>query len=161
MSRFRPLGALLLIIFSLQLVAHGRQPPPQRAEPRTAVAAAPPAATPRTEAERRRAAFEMVWQTVRDNHFDPRFGGVGCGDLSPLSAVAGTGILFMEGGAEPEEIRMLKARHPHMTTLIFDDDLFTLNKKYVLDLNYVDYANNNFDPLFDRDYYSAAFSVTF
>ena len=30
-----------------------------------------------------------------------------------------------------EEIRMLKARHPHMTTLIFDDDLFTLNKKYV------------------------------
>ena len=38
---------------------------------------------------------------------------------------------------------------------------FTLNKKYVLDLNYVDYANNNFDPLFDRDYYSAAFSVTF
>ena len=38
---------------------------------------------------------------------------------------------------------------------------FTYNKKYVLDLNYVDYADENFDPLFDRDYYSAAISVTF
>lgn len=35
------------------------------------------------------------------------------------------------------------------------------NKKYTLDLNYVSYADNNFDPLFDRDYYSAAVSVTF
>ena len=38
---------------------------------------------------------------------------------------------------------------------------FNYNKKYVLDLNYVDYADNNFDPLFDRDYYSASVSVTF
>jgi hypothetical protein len=38
---------------------------------------------------------------------------------------------------------------------------FNYNKKYVLDLNWVDYANNNFDPLFDRDYYSASISVTF
>jgi Protein of unknown function (DUF1302) len=38
---------------------------------------------------------------------------------------------------------------------------FSLNKKYVLDLNYVDYDDENFDPLFDRDYYSAAVSVTF
>jgi hypothetical protein len=38
---------------------------------------------------------------------------------------------------------------------------FNYNKKYVLDLNWVDYANQNFDPLFDRDYYSAAVSVTF
>jgi hypothetical protein len=38
---------------------------------------------------------------------------------------------------------------------------FTYNKQYVFDLNWVDYANNNFDPLFDRDYYSASFSVTF
>ncbi|MCE3285106.1 MAG: hypothetical protein K0R70_1362, partial [Steroidobacteraceae bacterium] len=28
-------------------------------------------------------------------------------------------------------------------------------------LNYVDYDDENFDPLFDRDYYSASFSVTF
>jgi hypothetical protein len=38
---------------------------------------------------------------------------------------------------------------------------FNLNKRYVVDVNYVDYADKNFDPLFDRDYYSAAFSVTF
>jgi hypothetical protein len=38
---------------------------------------------------------------------------------------------------------------------------FTYNKKYVLDLNWVDYADDNYDPLFDRDYYSAAVSVTF
>jgi anaerobic magnesium-protoporphyrin IX monomethyl ester cyclase len=29
------------------------------------------------------------------------------------------------------EIRELKARHPDITTLIFDDDLFTLNREYV------------------------------
>ncbi|MGB7904199.1 MAG: DUF1302 domain-containing protein [Steroidobacteraceae bacterium] len=38
---------------------------------------------------------------------------------------------------------------------------FNYNKKYVLDVNYVSYDNDNFDPLFDRDYYSAAVSVTF
>jgi hypothetical protein len=38
---------------------------------------------------------------------------------------------------------------------------FTYNKQYVFDLNWVDYADNNFDPLFDRDYYSASLSVTF
>jgi radical SAM superfamily enzyme YgiQ (UPF0313 family) len=31
------------------------------------------------------------------------------------------------------EIRTIKRDHPHTTTLIFDDDLFTLNKKYVLE----------------------------
>ncbi len=30
-----------------------------------------------------------------------------------------------------DEIKELKRRHPHMTTLIFDDDLFTLNRQYV------------------------------
>jgi len=38
---------------------------------------------------------------------------------------------------------------------------FNYSKKYVLDLNYVSYDNGGFDPLFDRDYYSAAVSVTF
>jgi hypothetical protein len=38
---------------------------------------------------------------------------------------------------------------------------FTYNKRYVLDFNWVDYNDRNFDPLFDRDYYSAAVSVTF
>jgi hypothetical protein len=35
------------------------------------------------------------------------------------------------------------------------------NKKYTLDLNWVSYANNTYDPTFDRDYYSVAASVTF
>jgi hypothetical protein len=38
---------------------------------------------------------------------------------------------------------------------------FSYQKKYTLDMNYVSYANENYDPLFDRDYYSAAVSVTF
>ena len=38
---------------------------------------------------------------------------------------------------------------------------FNYNKAYTFDLNYVSYDNGGFDPLFDRDYYSAAVSVTF
>jgi len=38
---------------------------------------------------------------------------------------------------------------------------FLYNKKYLLDLNWVSYANSGFDPYQDRDYYSAAVSVTF
>ncbi len=37
----------------------------------------------------------------------------------------------------------------------------TYNKRYTLDFNWVDYADESFDPLFDRDYYSASVSVTF
>ncbi|MET0624537.1 MAG: S41 family peptidase [Pyrinomonadaceae bacterium] len=96
MSRFRPLRSLFLILFALQPVAHGRQqqPPPPRGETTTAVAAAPTAAAPRTEAERRREAFEIVWQTVKDNHFDPNFGGVDWdavrAEFAPRAAAART-----------------------------------------------------------------------
>jgi hypothetical protein len=38
---------------------------------------------------------------------------------------------------------------------------FNLNKRYNLELNYVDYADADFDPLFDRDYYSVSAGVTF
>lgn len=38
---------------------------------------------------------------------------------------------------------------------------FNLNKRYQFDVNYVTYANDTFDPSFDRDYYSAAVSMTF
>jgi hypothetical protein len=38
---------------------------------------------------------------------------------------------------------------------------FTYDKRYTLDFNWVDYADENFDPLFDRDYYSASVGVTF
>ncbi|MBI4606680.1 MAG: radical SAM protein, partial [Planctomycetes bacterium] len=32
-----------------------------------------------------------------------------------------------------DEIRLLRSRHPDVNTIIFDDDLFTLNRQYVLD----------------------------
>ncbi|HEX8500927.1 MAG TPA: S41 family peptidase [Pyrinomonadaceae bacterium] len=79
MFRVRPLSALFLIITALHPVAHGRQqtpPPPGPARETTAVAAAPTAAKPRAEAERRAETFDIVWATVRENHFDPHFGGV-------------------------------------------------------------------------------------
>ena len=38
---------------------------------------------------------------------------------------------------------------------------FNYNKRYNLEMNYVDYAEADFDPLFDRDYYSVSASVTF
>jgi carboxyl-terminal processing protease len=72
MSRFRRLSFLLLILFAFQPVAHGQEPP--RGE--TAVAVAPPASKAGEEADRRRETFEIVWRTVKENHFDPRFGGV-------------------------------------------------------------------------------------
>jgi carboxyl-terminal processing protease len=74
MSRVTPLfRALFLILFVLQSVTHARQSP--RVET-PAVAAAPPAAAASAEAERRRESFDIVWRTVRENHFDPQFGGV-------------------------------------------------------------------------------------
>ncbi|MCC6209609.1 MAG: hypothetical protein IT513_01065 [Burkholderiales bacterium] len=60
--------------------------------------------------------FGDYWQRAAEgdaagfDRADPRFGAAGCGDLSPLSAVAGAGILFMEGQGEPDEIRMLKEK---------------------------------------------------
>ncbi len=73
MSRVTPLRALFLILFALQSVTHARQAP--RVET-PAVAAAPPIAAAGAEAERRRESFDIVWRTVRENHFDPKFGGV-------------------------------------------------------------------------------------
>lgn len=40
---------------------------------------------------------------------DPRFQAVGCVDLNALRAIAGIGVLFMEGEQEPAEIRRIKA----------------------------------------------------
>jgi hypothetical protein len=38
---------------------------------------------------------------------------------------------------------------------------FTYNKAYTFDVNYVSYADQGYDPLQDRDFYSASVSVTF
>ncbi|MBV9926647.1 MAG: PDZ domain-containing protein [Acidobacteria bacterium] len=67
--------ALFLILFLLQSVTQARQTP--RVEGPT-VAAAPPAASApgAAEAARRREAFDIVWRTVKENHYDPKFGGV-------------------------------------------------------------------------------------
>jgi carboxyl-terminal processing protease len=74
MSRVSPLfRALFLILFVLQTVTHARQAP--RVEP-PAVAAAPPVAAAGAEAERRRESFDIVWRTVNETHYDPKFGGV-------------------------------------------------------------------------------------
>ena len=74
MSRVTPLfRALFLILFILQAVTHARQTP--RVEAPT-VAAAPPVAAAGAEAERRRESFDIVWRTVNETHFDPKFGGV-------------------------------------------------------------------------------------
>ena len=55
----------------------------------------------RPEESRRTASFDIS---------DPRFGAAGCSDLNPLSAIAGAGILFMEGVGEPDEIHTLKEK---------------------------------------------------
>lgn len=74
MARVIPLRALFLILLLLQTVTQARQTPRVEAP---AVAAAPPAAAGAgAEAERRRESFDIVWRTVKENHFDPKFGGV-------------------------------------------------------------------------------------
>ncbi|MDT7687307.1 MAG: carboxyl-terminal processing protease [Acidobacteriota bacterium] len=72
MLRFRPLTTLFLILFVIQSAMQGQEVP--RGE--TTVAVAPPSAKPSADAERRRETFEIVWRTVKENHFDPSFGGV-------------------------------------------------------------------------------------
>jgi hypothetical protein len=44
------------------------------------------------------------------DYTDPRYRAAGCADLNALDAVAGIGVLFMEGEGEPAEIRVLKAK---------------------------------------------------
>src|ERR1044072_5990448 len=73
MLRVTPLRALFLIPFVLQTVTHARQTPRVEAP---AVAAAPTVSAAGAEAERRRESFDIVWQTVKENHYDPKFGGV-------------------------------------------------------------------------------------
>jgi carboxyl-terminal processing protease len=72
MLRVRPLKTLFLILFAFHSVTQGQQS--------TGGAPPPPPAPSTTKAERdaaRRAeTFEIVWRTVKENHFDPSFGGV-------------------------------------------------------------------------------------
>ena len=72
MLKFRPLSIIFLILLAPRFAADARQAP--RAE--AAVSAPPPSARAGADAERRREAFEIVYQTVKENHYDSGFGGV-------------------------------------------------------------------------------------
>ena len=67
-----PLLSLALLLNG-PAVARGQRPAP----PAAGTAPVSPAARPEVAAaERRRETFEVVWQTVRESHFDPTFGGL-------------------------------------------------------------------------------------
>lgn len=79
--------------------------------------------------------FGNYWQRAPETPFTPpfdtsdrRFSAAGCPDLNPLAAVAGAGILFMEGGGEPEEIRLLKAK------LKFEGERFRNKGQWLVDI---------------------------
>jgi carboxyl-terminal processing protease len=74
MLRVRPLKTLFLILFAFQSVTQGQQSE-GGATPPTPMPA-PQASKAESDAARRRETFEIVWQTVKENHFDPNFGGV-------------------------------------------------------------------------------------
>jgi carboxyl-terminal processing protease len=95
MSNRKPTAALsllsiLLLLSPLAFVARGQQ-----ATPPALGAAQPPApSTEASAAERRRQTFEIVWQTVKESHFDPTFGGLDWDairhEFAPLAARART-----------------------------------------------------------------------
>ncbi|HEV7861013.1 MAG TPA: S41 family peptidase [Pyrinomonadaceae bacterium] len=67
-------SALVWIILASQSTAWGFQVSAPRTEPTTA--APEQKASDNADVRRRKEAFEIVWQTVKDNHYDPKFGGV-------------------------------------------------------------------------------------
>lgn len=94
MFHVRPLRALFLILFALQSVTQGQQPQAPRGETTAVAASAPPSSAVGAEAERRKESFEIVWRTVKENHFDPTFGGVNWDavreEFAPRAAAART-----------------------------------------------------------------------
>jgi len=85
-------GAVVLVGLVLQSAAVCRQD-----SARAAGAAAPAraeSAAAAGDADRRRETFEIVWRTVKENHFDPKFGGVDWdalrAEFAPRAALART-----------------------------------------------------------------------
>lgn len=73
MLKARQFSVLLILLLTLQPAASGRQ---SAQVPKPGAAAPQKSADDDAEARRRRKeAFEIVWQTVKENHFDPTFGG--------------------------------------------------------------------------------------
>lgn len=80
--------ALTLLVSAGPALALQNPPPP------AAAASVAPVSAPRTDADRRREAFEIVWRTVKETHFDPTFGGLDWDgvreEFAPRAARAGT-----------------------------------------------------------------------
>ena len=74
LSSFKLLSSALCLSLAFNLTAWGRQ----AQAPAPARVVAPVAVEKAVDdgAGRRRRTFEIVWQAVKDHHFDPRFGGV-------------------------------------------------------------------------------------
>jgi carboxyl-terminal processing protease len=100
MLRVRPLKILFLILFVIQSVTQGQQSHGGAAMPlphvtqATTTPHAPQEAKAESDAKRRTETFEIVWQTVKENHFDPSFGGVDWdavrAEFAPRAAAART-----------------------------------------------------------------------
>lgn len=82
MLKARQFSVLLILLLTFQPAAFGRQSAQgAKTNAPSTQPGAPAAQTPEQRAadeearRRRREAFEIVWQTVKDNHFDPTFGG--------------------------------------------------------------------------------------
>lgn len=73
MLRARQFRILLILLLTFQSAASGRQSAPAA---KTAAPQSPEQKASDDDARRRRTeAFEIVWRTVKENHFDPTFGG--------------------------------------------------------------------------------------
>ena len=94
-----PLSSLVILSLVLGLTASGRQTQP----PAPPQVVAPVAAEKKIDdaAERRRQTFEIVWQTVKEHHFDPQFGGV------DWEALKGEFAPFVEVAASDGELHVL------------------------------------------------------
>jgi carboxyl-terminal processing protease len=75
MLKFWPLKILLLVVFIFN-PSVWRYEEQLNAQENKGNAPAPVQKTEPSEAEKRREAFEITWQTVKDFHFDPTFGGL-------------------------------------------------------------------------------------
>lgn len=102
MSTKRPLLSLLIWSLAFNLTAWGRQT--QAPAPVGVVAPVAVEKTVDDGAKRRRQTFEIVWQAVKDYHFDPRFGGV------DWDAVKGEFAPLVERSASDGELHALLQR---------------------------------------------------
>src|SRR5947209_18529178 len=100
MLRARQFSVLLILLLTFQPAARGRQPAQGAKTP----APQPQQASDADARRRRKEAFEIVWQTVKDNHFDPTFGG------TDWDAVRAEFAPLVEQAASDRELHVLLQR---------------------------------------------------